>query len=335
MSKNEYKYVAQDESLLSPYINKYIIEPILKVFPKSIPANMITIFCNLFIVLTFIIAYFGYKNNNFNFYYLTPLLIFGYLVGDYLDGKQARRTNTSSALGEYFDHFLDTLVTGLLIGTLLLSYRIDSSFVISVALFSIYVGQSASFFEKYKTNVMHFDKIGSTEGVVILLFFIFISQFNFMQNLSDSAVVLGLPLFSWFILFTTAGPLFASINIYNRVLAATKDTHLLHIFYLLASLFFTILIAINYTLVQVILLSILFNAYYVSTLLMAMGLDTDEQTFDYFSLLAAFILSVNSYNTTLSFLILFSYLFIRLFYNFYIYFMQFKSFWYWKNPVQN
>jgi phosphatidylglycerophosphate synthase len=40
---------------------------------------------------------------------LYGILIFAFIVLDNLDGKQARRTKTSSALGMLFDHGCDSL----------------------------------------------------------------------------------------------------------------------------------------------------------------------------------------------------------------------------------
>jgi len=41
--------------------------------------------------------------------------LFVYQAMDAIDGKQAERTNTSSALGELFDHSCDALSIGLLL----------------------------------------------------------------------------------------------------------------------------------------------------------------------------------------------------------------------------
>jgi phosphatidylglycerophosphate synthase len=45
-------------------------------------------------------------------YFLTALGLFVYQSLDAIDGKQARRTGTSSPLGELFDHGCDSVSTG-------------------------------------------------------------------------------------------------------------------------------------------------------------------------------------------------------------------------------
>jgi len=45
-------------------------------------------------------------------YFFTALGLFIYQSLDAIDGKQARRTKTSSPLGELFDHGCDSVSTG-------------------------------------------------------------------------------------------------------------------------------------------------------------------------------------------------------------------------------
>jgi choline/ethanolamine phosphotransferase len=59
-------------------------------------------------------------------YFLTALGIFLYQSLDAIDGKQARRTNSSSPLGELFDHGCDSVSTSNLLSS-------------SVVFFSIYI----------------------------------------------------------------------------------------------------------------------------------------------------------------------------------------------------
>jgi phosphatidylglycerophosphate synthase len=48
-------------------------------------------------------------------YFLTALGLFLYQSLDAIDGKQARRTGSSSPLGELFDHGCDSVSTGTLL----------------------------------------------------------------------------------------------------------------------------------------------------------------------------------------------------------------------------
>lgn len=53
--------------------------------------------------------------------------IFVYQTLDAIDGKQARRTNSSSPLGELFDHGCDAVTCGLLVLSILLTLDVGSS----------------------------------------------------------------------------------------------------------------------------------------------------------------------------------------------------------------
>ena len=129
-----YSYSAEDKSLLTPVLYKYFVFPLVRILPESIPANIITIFSNSFVVLSFVAAYLNYIHDTYRFLWLIPIFCWTYIVGDYSDGVQARRTKTGSPLGEYFDHFLDSFVTGLLTGTLMLCFRVTNP----VLLFCVY-----------------------------------------------------------------------------------------------------------------------------------------------------------------------------------------------------
>lgn len=57
-------------------------------------------------------------------FFACALGLFIYQSLDAIDGKQARRTNSSSPLGELFDHGCDSISTGRLISILMYSITI-------------------------------------------------------------------------------------------------------------------------------------------------------------------------------------------------------------------
>lgn len=87
-------------------------------------------------------------------YFLNGTAALFYLHMDCLDGKQARRTKTSSPLGQLFDHGCDALAVHLLIAPLAssLNTRFDSLAVIST--FTVQVLFILAHWEEYHTGVM-------------------------------------------------------------------------------------------------------------------------------------------------------------------------------------
>ena len=99
-------------SRLETQIIEKVCEPVLARLPRSIHPNTISLFTHLLCWVTAALAVSSAQ--------LPPLLRslallgaglgnFGIMVGDCLDGMQARRTNRCSKLGEMLDHWLDSV----------------------------------------------------------------------------------------------------------------------------------------------------------------------------------------------------------------------------------
>ncbi|CAI9756126.1 unnamed protein product [Fraxinus pennsylvanica] len=110
---HRYKYSGVDHS----YLAKYVLQPFwsrcVNFFPLWMPPNMITLMGFMFLVTSALLGYIYSPQLDsppprwVNFVH--GLLLFLYQTFDAVDGKQARRTNSSSPLGELFDHGCDAL----------------------------------------------------------------------------------------------------------------------------------------------------------------------------------------------------------------------------------
>ncbi|XP_057421733.1 choline/ethanolaminephosphotransferase 1-like [Lotus japonicus] len=110
---HKHKYSGVDHS----YVAKYILQPFwsrfVNFFPLWMPPNAITLTGFMFLLLS---TFFGYiyapqldTAPPRWVHFAHGLLLFLYQTFDAVDGKQARRTNSSSPLGELFDHGCDAL----------------------------------------------------------------------------------------------------------------------------------------------------------------------------------------------------------------------------------
>jgi phosphatidylglycerophosphate synthase len=110
----KFTYKGQDNSITYKYIISPCLDKLIVHVPEWVAPNLIT-FCSLLINLfTFALIVFQLGND-----FTTPpsrliCLIFAitnftYYILDNLDGKQARRTNTSSCFGMLFDHGVDAI----------------------------------------------------------------------------------------------------------------------------------------------------------------------------------------------------------------------------------
>jgi ethanolaminephosphotransferase len=109
----KYKYSAIDKSPVS----KYILQPywtyVATLFPIWMAPNLITLLGFLLVCFNFaILMYYspGLDVAGPNWIYFSFAIgLWMYSTFDNVDGKQARRTNSSSPLGEIFDHGIDAL----------------------------------------------------------------------------------------------------------------------------------------------------------------------------------------------------------------------------------
>ncbi|KAM0679040.1 hypothetical protein BDAP_000419 [Binucleata daphniae] len=115
MSTNQnlknYKYNAVDTSFLSNYILNPYYEFVTSIVPLSIAPNTLTLLgllCSLLSLTITLVTDPTLCNQNKQYIkLLNAFLLFAYQTFDAIDGKQARRTNSSSALGQLFDHGCD------------------------------------------------------------------------------------------------------------------------------------------------------------------------------------------------------------------------------------
>ncbi|MEQ8425356.1 MAG: CDP-alcohol phosphatidyltransferase family protein [Cyclobacteriaceae bacterium] len=160
--------------------------PLLPFIPWIIPANIITIISNLFVYLGFFVAL--YFNGPISRLIIAGSLLL-YLVGDHLDGMQAKRTKTGSALGEFCDHYLDAFNNGIILFTAFLVFQIHNPVIVTIVLAASYLAHMSVFYEQFKTGWLTFEKLGSLEAVLLTALVIGLSSFSDVFALLTMPVV--------------------------------------------------------------------------------------------------------------------------------------------------
>ncbi|KAK2994337.1 hypothetical protein RJ640_017849 [Escallonia rubra] len=168
---HRYKYSGVDHS----YVAKYVLQPFwsrcVNFFPLWMPPNMITLIGFMFLVLSALLGYIYSPHLDsppprwVNFAH--GLLLFLYQTFDAVDGKQARRTNSSSPLGELFDHGCDALACAFE------ALAFGSTAVCGRSTFWLWVISAVPFYfatwEHYFTNTLILPAInGPTEGLMLI-----------------------------------------------------------------------------------------------------------------------------------------------------------------------
>ena len=109
----EYTYSGSDNSLMYIYFCSPLAELLVKFIPGWLAPNVITLLGLALSLAGYFLVHF--HTPKFNepcsswVWFVLAFCTFAYQTLDNIDGKQARRTNTSSALGLFVDHGVDAL----------------------------------------------------------------------------------------------------------------------------------------------------------------------------------------------------------------------------------
>ncbi|EWM27687.1 cdp-ethanolamine:dag ethanolamine phosphotransferase [Nannochloropsis gaditana] len=104
--------------------------------------------------------------------------LFAYQTLDAIDGKQARRTGTSSPLGELFDHGCDALNAVFIFTVLAATWRLgDHPWLMLTVLFNIFFAFFMGQWEEYHTGLMMTNNgyIGVTEGQIVQIIILLVT----------------------------------------------------------------------------------------------------------------------------------------------------------------
>ncbi|XP_033174561.1 ethanolaminephosphotransferase 1 [Bombus impatiens] len=166
-----YKYSSVDTSPLSVYIMHPFWNKVVQYCPKWVAPNVLTFSGFLFTVFNFTLFtfydYYLYASSDDKPQYppiprwvfaLGAFNVFMAYTLDGIDGKQARRTQTSGPLGELFDHGLDSWTT-MLISVCMFSVfgRTDHSVSplrMYFILWNVFISFYLTHWEKYNTGVL-------------------------------------------------------------------------------------------------------------------------------------------------------------------------------------
>jgi len=166
-----YKYSGIDNS----YLAKWVFQPFwrfcVNFFPMWMPPNMITLMGFGMIVSSCFLSYIYTPHLDSPgprwVYFAHGILLFLYQTFDAVDGKQARRTNSSSPLGELFDHGCDALTVtfeSLTFASTLMTGKVGTFIFWMIAATNFYLATWESFF----TDTLILPVLnGPTEGLML------------------------------------------------------------------------------------------------------------------------------------------------------------------------
>jgi len=167
-----YKYHGVDHSILGPIMQKWWNFAI-KFMPLSIAPNMITLSGTVFLIASFLVQLYYCPDLKGTapawVYFLHFFCLFGYQTMDALDGKQARRTGTSSPLGELFDHGCDAISVSRIGLTVIGTMQVGAGWVGFLLLLANFVVFYCAQWEEYHTGTLELGYLNVTEAQILLM----------------------------------------------------------------------------------------------------------------------------------------------------------------------
>lgn len=156
-----YAYESAQESVLLPYYKRFVWGPLLRFIPPSVAPNALTLVSTIACGLSFVLA--ATLSHSPVAMVVAALLVFTYVSLDNMDGAHARRAGRSSRLGEFLDHWLDTLNNGFVVLGACMAAGLPPAFslgVLAVATTAFFAVQ----WELHRTGVFRMGRIADVEG---------------------------------------------------------------------------------------------------------------------------------------------------------------------------
>jgi len=163
---DEYKYKSGEYTFCDNLLNNHVWTPLSNLVPLWMAPNLITLLGTGFIVFAFILQVYYCPDLGENTE--PPQWVCGvillceilYQTFDAIDGKQARRTGTSSPLGQLFDHGCDSFVVTFVVLMTTTTLGCGVNLTTMLAMFSVQVSFWFSQFGEYHLHIMQHQAAG-------------------------------------------------------------------------------------------------------------------------------------------------------------------------------
>ena len=182
-SLKQYKYAGEDRSylyrhLLTP-MNAFLVEYI----PPWVAPNTITVIGLLCTLLSHVLC--ALYSPSFStplppwLCYLAGFILFAYQTIDNLDGRQARRTASSSPLGLLFDHGVDAINVSISTMVMMAILQLGLSVKLFLLWSTVFIPFVCATWEEYYTGKLVLAEVnGPTDGVFLCIVFCIIAGYS-------------------------------------------------------------------------------------------------------------------------------------------------------------
>ncbi len=205
-----------DNSLARPWLDRLYFEPLIRILPRSITPNTITL-SGLAACLAMLAMLLSWKAPSAVLALVSALAIHAYTLADQLDGMQARRTNRTSALGGFLDHACDFINGQIIIWAACLLVDAGATWLIAVSSAYTFAFLTCHL-EERTSGTLHFGAVGPLEGLLAVTLFLLV--YAVAPEALTTPLVLGFTAGHALLLFYVIGLGWAALSVALRLRAA-------------------------------------------------------------------------------------------------------------------
>ena len=164
-----YQYRCIDESILLPFLKKYVFSVLHRCIPYGVPANYLTL-VSIIVIWSCFLYLIGVNTPDDADIIIVFFAITIYVIFDHFDGLQAKKTGTGSPLGEILDHYSDVFNGSIILYFFFRILQIELDWIFYLVIWANLVAFTVTYLEQSIRKELYFGKIGSLEGVLLILF---------------------------------------------------------------------------------------------------------------------------------------------------------------------
>ena len=168
MLMGPYQYRCLDESILLPFLKKYVFSVLHRCIPYGVPANYLTL-VSIIVIWSCFLYFIGVNTPDDADIIIVFFAITIYVIFDHFDGLQAKKTGTGSPLGEILDHYSDVFNGSIILYLFFRILQIELGWIFYLVIWANLVAFTVTYLEQSIRKELYFGKIGSLEGVILIL----------------------------------------------------------------------------------------------------------------------------------------------------------------------
>ena len=176
-----------------PWATRVWFAPAFRFVPRWLTANFVTLLGFAATLSMFLLAVFSRRVEQSFLATASFLALQAYVVADHLDGMQALASGTASKLGEFLDHFLDS-ISGCFVAFACFELMPGIPEGVRASVLALYLlAFIATYQERAGSRRLHFARFGALEGILVITVFFVTSAFAWGRSFWAATLLGAMP----------------------------------------------------------------------------------------------------------------------------------------------